>query len=123
MGTGRWAYGRGGWGGSGGLSGLEAHARALRAELLRNKQALLELLTWNDPVAEALLKDATAYLSEFFTKTGKPDCELTDLDVYEEAVDAAFAERDMFGLRVAVRRWVSAARTLFESAQRDRWAA
>ncbi len=85
----------------------------LRAELLEHKPELLELLTWSEPKAHVLLRDALAYLSEF---------DIEGLDAHEDAVNEAFAARDMFSLRIAVREWVRAGRAMFEAKQRDRGA-
>lgn len=83
----------------------------LRAEFLRHKPELVELLTWSEPVADALLADAFAYLSEFFTD---------DPEAQVDAVNEAFASRDMFRLRCAVREWVSARVTMYRAKERDR---
>jgi hypothetical protein len=98
----------------------------IRAELLANKAELLDLLTWSEPVADALLKDAAAYLAEFFFEARTPDCHLAGLDAYEVAIDEAFYEQDMFALRIAVRAWVQAGVGMFRAnskQDRDRGAA
>lgn len=73
----------------------------LREQLLRHKPDLLELLTWRESTAHALLKDAMSYLAEFYVAGS----DLAALDPHEERIDAAFHDRDMFALRVAVREW------------------
>ncbi len=80
----------------------------IRAELLQHKPELVEALTWSESVAHTLLKDAMAYLAEFFIKSGSQAGCLVALDRHEDAIDAAVAEEDMFALRVAVREWVQA---------------
>lgn len=87
----------------------------LKAELLRNKAELVELLTWSESKAHALLRDALAYLSEFDIVEG--------LEAHEDAVNEAFAARDMFVLRIAVREWAQAGRAMFAGTQVDRGAA
>ncbi len=86
----------------------------LQAELLEHKPELLELLTWSESKAHALLKDALAYLAEF---------DIEGLDTYEDAVNEAFAARDMFSLRLAVRGWVRAGVAMFREMERARGAA
>lgn len=94
----------------------------LRAELLRYKPELLKLLTWSESTAHTLLKDAAAYLNEFYLEAG-PECDLVGLDPHEAAIDAAMMESDMFALRCAVREWVRAGVAMFRSKERDRGAA
>ena len=86
----------------------------LREELLRHKPELLKALAWRESDAHKLLKDAMAYLSEFY---------VDGLDAHEDAVNEAFYERDMFALRVAVREWVQARVAMFRTQGRDRGAA
>lgn len=95
----------------------------LREELVSHKPELLELLAWRESVAHELLQDAMAYLAEFYIEAGSPECELVGLDAYEDAVNEAFAARDMFRLRVAVREWVEAGLVAFRAKDRDRGAA
>jgi hypothetical protein len=95
----------------------------IEAELLANKAALIEALAWTEEAADALLADATAYLNEFYVKADKPDLALTDLDELEARVDVAYAEDDMFALRIAVRAWVRAGVDLFGMQQAKKGAA
>ncbi len=83
----------------------------IRADLLRHKPELVELLAWNEKVADDLLKDAFAYLKEFF---------IEDPETHMDAVNEAFDKRDMFGLRIAVREWVSVRVAMFRATERDR---
>lgn len=87
----------------------------LREELVAHKPELLEILTWRESTAHDLLKNAAAYLAEFYVDRRSPDCDLMDLDSHEEAIDAAIAGQDMFALRVAVREWVLVALAAFKA--------
>ena len=87
----------------------------LRSELLAHKPELLEALAWNEAAADALLKDALAYLNEFYVKGGKPDFDLAALHDPEDRINEAFANRDMFALRITVREWVQAGLAAFEA--------
>ncbi len=95
----------------------------IEAELLANKAALIEALAWTEEAADALLADASAYLNEFYVKADKPDLDLTALDELEARVDVAYAEGDMFTLRIAVRVWVRAGVDLFGTQQAKKGAA
>jgi hypothetical protein len=95
----------------------------IEAELLANKAVLIEALVWTEQAADALLDDATAYLNEVYVKADKPDCDLTALDELEVHVDLAYAEDNMFALRVAVRAWVRAGVYLFGTQQAKKGAA
>ena len=87
----------------------------LRSELLTHKPELLEALAWDEATADALLKDALAYLNEFYVKGGKPDFDLEALHNPEDRINEAFANRDMFALLIAVREWVQAVLAAFEA--------
>lgn len=69
------------------------------------------------------LGGATAYLNEFYVKADKPDLDLTALDELEARMDVAYAEGDMFALRIAVRAWVWAGLDLFGTLQTKKGAA
>jgi TubC N-terminal docking domain len=95
----------------------------LRAELVRHKPELLELLAWRERYAYALIKDALAYLAEFYLEAGSPDCDLSAMLAPEEEINEAFASRDMHLLRVAVRGWVEAGLGAFREMEGARGAA
>ncbi len=82
---------------------------ALRAELVKHKPALVELLVWSETEAHKLIKDTLAYLAEFYLEAGSPECELSAMHAPEDRIDEAFVAEDMFALRIAVREWGTAA--------------
>jgi hypothetical protein len=95
----------------------------LRVQLLKHKQALVDLLTWRESEAYKLVKDALSFLAEFYLEAGSSDCDLSAMLAPEEEINQAFASRDMHLLRVAVRGWVEAGLGAFRELERDRGAA
>lgn len=95
----------------------------LRDEIARHKAGLLEALAWDDDAAHALIKDALAYLNEFYLGADTPDCDLSAMHAPEAAIGEAFGDHDMHLLRVAVRRWVKAGVGAVRDTGRDRGAA
>lgn len=87
----------------------------IRAELLRHKPELVELLTWSESAAEDLLKNGLAYATEFAV-----DQDLGAHQDHQDAVNEAYYAQDMFALRVAVREWARACVAAFRAQQRDR---
>ncbi len=95
----------------------------LRAQLLKHKLALVNLLIWRESEAHKLVKDALSYLAEFYLEAGSPDCDLGAMLDPEDLINEAFVARDMHLLRVAVRQWVRAGVEAFRGVDWDRGAA
>jgi len=73
-------------------------------DLRRHKADLLELLEWDEEVADALIRAALAYLEEYYVE----GLNLSALGSTGDRIDEAHARRDMGALRAAVRGFVRA---------------
>lgn len=69
-----------------------------------HKSELLELLRWDEAAAHELVRDALAYLAEFYAEGSS----LGVLHEPGDQVDDAIARQDMFAVRAAVRDYVRA---------------
>lgn len=96
----------------------------LRDELIAHKPELVEYLEWgSDERACQLVRDALEYLAVEYIRAELPDYDSGLLEGPERAIDEAYAARDMFALRVAVREWVRVGVAAFGAKERDRGAA
>lgn len=73
-------------------------------DLRRHKADLLELLEWDEGVADALIRAALAYLEEYHVE----GLDLSALGASGDRIDEAYAREDMGALRAAVRGFVRA---------------
>jgi hypothetical protein len=73
-------------------------------DLRRHKADLLDLLEWDQEVADALVRAALAYLEEYHVE----GLNLSALGPSGNRIDEAYAREDMGALRAAVREFVRA---------------
>ncbi len=91
--------------------GLQLALRSLVPELI-------DLLTWREDEAAAVVLDARAQLAEFYD-FGDPGSKLKHLDFIRQAVDDALERRDMYALRLCAHEWARGGRRLYMAGQRS----